>query len=156
MPLVEAATLEPLAQGQDDRLSVSREPGRVLRFLAVALGCFAVDLAVVAAASHLLPTVLLPVALGWSANVVTGFGLHRWLVFDDGRNPLHLAGRRYAALTCVNAAVGVGLVSWIVSAGAPYLVVRLASSLALMVLNYVLCRHWVYDDRRPALLPAGP
>lgn len=121
---------------------------RLLRFGAVAALGTVSDVAVMAALRYVGLPVIVAVAAGWSASLVVGFILNGQWVFSSGDvrgDPG--AAVRYAALSAVNALVAIVGVSWAVAAGLPYVAVRLGASVALLTLNFFVCRTWVFRDR---------
>jgi putative flippase GtrA len=130
---------------------------RVARFAIVGLVGAAADFAIVVVFRHAGLPLPLAVATGWGAAAFLGYLGNRSFVFAgsvaaDGRR----MKRRYATLAILNALLAVGGVSRAVQLGAEYLPSRICMSATLVVLNYVVCRWWIFRvDQAPLAQPRG-
>ena len=114
-------------------------------YVAVILTCTGLDVGCVLVLRQVLP-LLLAVATGFVANVVTGYVLSRRFVFLRATAPHASASWRFGVLVGINVAVGVFAVTFLVAHGLPYLAARVLSSGVLVPTNYVVMRTWVFAE----------
>ena len=87
---------------------------------------------------------------GWSVSVTSGYVLSRFVVFADHKSPVARSTFRYGALVCLNLAVGVLGVTYLVDHGWNYLLTRLLSSSVLVIVNFIVSHRWVFAPGAPA------
>lgn len=125
-----------------------RELGRMPRFIVVnGVGTVLDVTSVFLLGSMLGAPLLFAVSCGWSISQMCGFVLNRRFVFRDGRASLGTASVRYLVLVLFNLAIGVGLVTWLVSHGWNYILTRVLTSVFLVIFNFAVAKLWVFVVR---------
>jgi putative flippase GtrA len=121
--------------------------GQVLRFLAVGLASYAIDIGVLYVL-HGRASVRLWVATSaaYATGLLVNFGLNRIVTFRSA-NGVHTELARYVALLVGNYVVTVAFVTGLTAAGSPYLVSKTVCVALLAVVNFLAYRHWVFADR---------
>jgi putative flippase GtrA len=123
---------------------------RLVRFVAFNGVGTLLDVSVVYALRHLAGAPWgLAVVSGWASSVLIGFVVNRRFVFRDGLASFRHASTRYLVLVAFNLAVGVGLVTVLVSHGWNYVLTRLLSSSFLVLFNFVVSHTWVFSVPLP-------
>jgi putative flippase GtrA len=120
-------------------------PKKVVAYLLVIGISTGIDVGLVLTSRRVLP-LLLAVLLGFAGNVTSGYVLSRHFVFLRATARHASATWRFAVLVGVNVAIGVLVVTVMVSQGVPYLLARVISSGVLVPTNYVVMRSWVFAE----------
>ena len=123
--------------------------GRPVRFLVTSGAGTLCDVGLVLVTQRAGWPVMLSVACGWCTSLIVGFALNRSWVFRSPGGAGARSAVRYLALSALNAVVAIVGVAAVVDRGVPYLAARLASSVILVVLNFVVCRYWVFRPPVP-------